>query len=98
MALSDTSTHLTQTSSNLRTTLENGASALRDALDNHLTQLDAAIGDVAAVAQIADNPLVAAAAGALHVPPDVLDGFTKALSALATAYPKPEAAPEQQAA
>ena len=93
MALADTSTSLKDTSANLRTTLENGASALREALDNHLTQLDTAIGDVAAVASIADHPLVVAAAGALHVPAPVLEGFVNGLTALAKAFPKPEEAP-----
>jgi hypothetical protein len=89
MALADTSTALASTSGNLRTALEAGASALRDALDNHMTQLDTAISDVAAVASIADSPIVVAAAGALHVPPEVLDGFVNSLNALAAAFPKP---------
>jgi hypothetical protein len=99
MALADTSASLTSTSASLRTALENSAAALHEALDNHVTQLDALIGDVAAVASIADHPLVAAAAGALHVDPLVLDGFTRSLLALAAAYPPPAPvpAPEQPA-
>lgn len=97
MALADTSATLQDRSASLRATLENGASALREALDDHMTQIDAAIADVAAVASIADHPLVVAAAGALHVPEPVLEGFIGGLNSLASAFPKPAPAPEQPA-
>jgi hypothetical protein len=102
MALADTSNALSGSSANIRAGLQDGLAKLHDVLDNHMAQLDTAIGDVAAVASIADNPLVAAAAGALHVPVPVLDGFIGGLNALAAAFPKPgeapaAAAPEQAA-
>ena len=93
MALADTSAALSTTSGSIRAGLQDGLAKLHDVLDNHMTQLDTAISDVSAVASIADHPLVVAAAGALHVPAPVLDGFVNGLTALAKAFPKPEETP-----
>ena len=93
MALADTSNTLKDTSGSIRVGLQDGLAKLHDVLDNHMTQLDTAISDVAAVASIADHPLVVAAAGALHVPAPVLEGFVNGLTALAKAFPKPEETP-----
>lgn len=89
MALVATSEALDQDIAAIRTGLENALTAAHDVLDNRVSQLEQHASDVRAVASIADNPLIAAAAGALHVPPDILDGFTRSLSALAAAWPKP---------
>ena len=100
MALADTSAALATTSTSLRTTLENGASALREALDNHMTVLDTAIGDVAAVAQIADHPAMQAMERALPVvPAAILQGVTTMLEAVVAEHAKTAEQPaEQQAA
>ena len=102
MALADTSASLTTTSANLRSSLENGASALREALDNHMAQLDTAIGDVAAVADIADHPLVVSAARLVTetagVPAPIVDGFVAGLEAIARAFPKQAGVPAEPAA
>lgn len=98
MALADTSASLTTTSANLRTSLENGASALRDALDNHLAQLDTAITDVAAVASIADHPAMQAMEKALPVvPPAILEGVTAMLEAVVAEHAKPAEVPPAEA-
>ena len=93
MALADTSNSLKDNSGQIRIGLQDGLAKLHDVLDNHMAQLDTAIGDVADVAAIADHPLVVAAAGALHVPAPVLEGFIGGLNALASAFPKHEEAP-----
>lgn len=93
MPLADTTTQLTDRSSQLRSTLENAAEGLHDALDNHLTHVDSLIRDVAAVAAIAGHPLMQAAENALHVPAPVLDGIAGMLNAVAAQYPKPEPEP-----
>jgi hypothetical protein len=99
MALADTSAALATTSTSLRTTLENGASALREALDNHMTVLDTAIGDVAAVAQIADHPAMQAMEQALPVvPAAVLEGITAMLNAVSAEHANRAAAPAEQPA
>jgi hypothetical protein len=104
MPLADTAAALQSSHASAKAELEEMLAKGHDVLDNHMTQLGTAIGDVAAVASIADSPLVAAAAGALHVPPEILDGFVSGLTALAKAFPKPgvpaepaEAAPEPPA-
>lgn len=68
--------------------LEDGESKVRTFLDQHVPQLTV-LADL-----IETNPIFASVEGALHVPPEILNGFAKALDALASAYPKPaEAAP-----
>ena len=96
MPLADTSAALATTSTSLRTTLENGASALREALDNHMTVLDTAIGDVAAVASIADHPAMQVMEKALPVvPAAILQGVTAMLEAVVAEHSKPaEVSPE----
>ena len=105
MALADTAATLQTSHASILAELEELLAKGHDVVDNHMTQIGAAIGDVAAVASIADHPLVVAAAGALHVPGPVLEGFVNGLTALAKAFPKAEApaasaepAPEPQAA
>jgi hypothetical protein len=87
MALADTTASLHDTSTSLRTTLETAAAALHDALDNHQARLEHLIGEVDAVAAIADHPLMVAAeqvvASAAGIPPGVVEGFTAVLAALA---------------
>jgi hypothetical protein len=89
MPLTDTSASLDQDITEGRARLETALAAGHDVLDNIFARLVQHAGDVRAVAGIADHPLVAAAAAALHVPPDILDGFTKSLTALGAAWPKP---------
>jgi hypothetical protein len=102
MALADTTASLRDTSTSLRTALETSAAALRDALDNHASRLDGLIGDVDAVARIADHPLMVAAeqvvASAVGIPPGVVEGFTAVLAALAGHAPQPALSPVEQPA
>jgi ABC-type transporter Mla subunit MlaD len=93
--LADTAAALQSSHASALAELQDLLAKGHDVVDNHMTQIGTAIQDVAAVASIADNPLVAAAAGALHVPQPVLDGFIGGLNALAAAFPKPGEAPAQ---
>ena len=98
MALADTAATLQSSHASALAELEDLLAKGHDVVDNHMTQIGTAIQDVAAVASIADHPLVVAAAGALDVPAPVLEGFIAGLNALAKAFPKPaEAAPEAPA-
>jgi hypothetical protein len=102
MALADTSNSLKDTSGSIRAGLQDGLAKLHDVLDSHMTLLDAAIGDVAAVAQIADHPAMQAMEKALPVvPAAVLEGITAMLSAVVAEHAKRAAevpaAPEQAA-
>ena len=99
MPLADTSAALTANSGQIRTGLQDGLAKLHDVLDNHMAQLDAAIGDVSAVASIADHPAMQAMERALPVvPAAVLEGITAMLSAVAAEHAKTAAAPEVPAA
>ena len=101
MALADTSTDLANTHAALKASLETSASSLRDALDTHAARLESLIGDVAAVASIADHPLVVSAARLVTetagVPAPIVDGFVAGLEAISRAFPKPEEAPAEPA-
>lgn len=67
-----------------KTVLEDGEAKVRQFLDQHVPQLSG-LADL-----IETNPIFTSVENALHVPPDILNGFAKALDALAAAYPKPE--------
>ena len=66
-----------------KTLLEDGESKVRQFLDEHVPQL-ADLADL-----IESNPIFTSVEGALHVPPEILNGFAKTLDAIAAAYPKP---------
>lgn len=67
-----------------KTILEDGESKIRTFLDEHVPQL-------ASLAELIEaNPIFTSVEGALHVPPEILNGFAKALDAVAATYPKPE--------
>ena len=78
-----------------RTLLEDGESKVRTFLDQHIPQ----ITELANL--IESNPIFTSVENALHIPPAILDGFAKALDAVAAQYPKPgetaPAAPEAPA-
>ena len=98
MPLADTSAALDSDITSIRTGLQNALAAGHDVLDNLVSQLDQHAADVRAVAAIADSPIVAAAAGALHVPAPILDGITMMLNAVAAEHAKPaEEAPAEPA-
>jgi hypothetical protein len=92
MALTETSAALDADIAASKTGLETALAAGHDVLDNLLARLTEHAGEVRAVASIADHPLVASAAQAIEngVPADILDGIAKSLSALASAFVKPE--------
>lgn len=73
-----------------KTLLEDGESKVRQFLDQHVPQLTG-LADL-----IETNPIFASVEGALHVPPEILNGFAKALDAIAAQFPKPDggSAPE----
>ena len=93
MALADTAAALQSSHASALTELEDLLAKGHDVVDNHMAQIRAGIDDVAAVASIADHPLVVSAARLVTetagVPAPVVDGFVAGIEALVRAFPKP---------
>lgn len=105
MALADTSANLQETHEAIRTRLEAVLAAGHEILDNLVPRQGSLLGDVAAVASIADDPAMQMMERALPVVPRaILDGIVTMLEAViaqhAQAQPEqaPEPQPDQQAA
>lgn len=95
MALVDTANALQSSHANALAELQDMLVKAHDVVDNHMTQIRAAIDDVAAVAATADHPGVVAMVEALGVPAPILEPFIAGLVALGRAFPKQ--APDQPA-
>ena len=110
MALADTAATLKASHASALAELEDLLAKGHDVVDNHMTQIATAIGDVSAVASIADDPAMQAMEKALPVVPRaILEGITAMLNAVAAEHASraqasvapegpAEPAPEQQAA
>lgn len=91
MPLADTSATLTARTGSLRTALETSATALHEALDQHLAGLADDAAAVADAAQIVEStPVIKAALNAAHVPDQLLTPVAALLDSLAAAHPRPE--------
>lgn len=98
MPLAATSDTLTARTGSLRTALQASATALHEALDQHVAGLIDDAAQVAdAAATVENTPIIKSALGAAHVPTELLGPVAQLLDSLAAAHPKP-AEPEPQPA